>query len=355
MTTPLAADAPAEQPTAAARSLGATPGPSTIEVRAQDGARLLMRRYPGPGPSVLLLHGLAATSAIVDFPGRSLARWLAEQGFDVFVPEMRGHGQSEWPTQSWGMRDYLTQDLPAIFDAICATSGRDELHWVGHSMGGILLMCHAIFCPDPRLQSGLSIGSALTLCHGPSFYRRYIPLRPLFESWLRRVPIGLFYRVIAPLLGRGLLSRLERATVWPANLEGEHIRALHRLGFCDAPVKLLLDLVTSFEETGLSIGATADAPAFHFWQERHRLKLPLRMFAASRDFNVPADSVIATAQALNNERRLTVFGKASGCQEEYGHCDLVVGRHAETEVWPHIRDWLGGGFRQELPPTDQSH
>lgn len=325
--------------------------PEEIEVHAQDGTRLSMRRFRGAGPAVLLLHGLAARSLIFDLPGRSLAQWLAQNDFDVFVPELRGHGASEWPGHDWGLREYLTLDIPALIDAICATSGRDALHWIGHSMGGILLLCHSILSPDPRIASALTIGSALTLRHGDCFYKKYIPFKPLF-SHFKKIPVGAYYRCISPLIGRDIFSNLTRPTVWPKNIEGDFSRRLHRDGFCSAPITLLLDLIGCFDERGLSIRDVEGKEEFHFWENRRRCALALRMFAASRDVNVPAASVIQTARALNRENSLTIFGKDFGCEEEYGHCDLIVGKNAAREVWPKILAWLRGEWRPDAPNED---
>lgn len=331
---------------------GARP-PETIGVRAADGARLSMRRHAGDGPAVLLLHGLAANRRIFDVPGRSLARFLARHGFDVFLPELRGHGESEWPERPWGIREYLALDIPAILDAISAANGHGKIHWIGHSMGGILLLCHGILSPDLRIASALTIGSALTLRHGDCFYKKFIPLKPLF-SLFRKIPIDTCYRCLAPLVGRQALGFIERPTAWPPNIEGDFSRRFHRDAFCAAPVSLLLDLIQCFDARGLSIEGVAGNGRFYFWENCRRFAIPLRMFAASRDINVPAASVVQTARALCCERAVTVFGKASGCQEEYGHCDLIVGKRAASEVWPSILAWLDAGLieprAQQLPP-----
>ena len=303
-----------------------------------------MRRFRGTGPAVLLLHGLAARSLIFDAPGRSLAQWLAQSDFDVFVPELRGHGASEWPKRDWGIREYLTLDIPALIDAICASSGRNDIHWIGHSMGGILLLCHAIFYPDPRIASALTIGAALTLRYGNCFYKKYIPFK-FFISKFKKIPVGACYRFTAPLIGRDIFSGIARPTVWPKNIEGDFSRRFHRDGFCSAPVSLLLDLIGCFDERGLSIRDAEGREEFHFLENCRRSSLPLRMFAASCDINVPAASVRQTARALNRERALTIFGRDSGCEEEYGHCDLIVGKNAAREVWPQIQAWLGGEWR----------
>jgi pimeloyl-ACP methyl ester carboxylesterase len=315
-----------------------------MHVHVADGTRLSMLHFKGSGPAVMLLHGLAANSLIFDLPQRSLARFLAQNDFDVFLPELRGHGASDWPSQSWGMREYLTLDIPAILDAICRASGQSQVHWIGHSMGGILSLCYGILSSDTRVASVLTIGSALTMRYGDCFYKRYIPFKSLI-SFLKSIPLGIIFRVISPLVGRNRLSFIDRPTVCSRNIESDLSRNFHRLGFCSVPFSLLLDLLCAFDERGLALKGQANGCDFYFWENRERLTLPLRMFAASEDYNVPPDSVIQTAKAMNCENELYVFGKKHGCLEEYGHCDLIIGKNASREVWPRILSWLQGEWR----------
>ena len=42
----------------------------------------------------------------------------------------------------------------------------------------------------------------------------------------------------------------------------------------------------------------------------------------------------------SRDKRFLEFGRASGCKEDYGHIDLILGKRAKDEVWPHIRAWI---------------
>ena len=35
-----------------------------------------------------------------------------------------------------------------------------------------------------------------------------------------------------------------------------------------------------------------------------------------------------------------ILGKETGCEEDYGHVDLLVGKMVETEVFPGILEWI---------------
>ncbi|MGC8385015.1 alpha/beta hydrolase [Pseudomonas aeruginosa] len=69
-----------------------------------------------------------------------LGPYLARAGFDVWLPEMRGHGLS---IRNDGYRDnrvadYARYDLPALASFIHEQCGQPA-HWIGHSLGGVVL------------------------------------------------------------------------------------------------------------------------------------------------------------------------------------------------------------------------
>jgi hypothetical protein len=63
--------------------------------------------------------------------------------------------------------------------------------------------------------------------------------------------------------------------------------------------------------------------------------------AGDRDRQCSPHAARRTLDALGSARRsYLLFGKAEGQQDHYGHFDLLVGRRAPQEVWPHIDAWL---------------
>jgi pimeloyl-ACP methyl ester carboxylesterase len=120
-----------------------------------DGWRLALHVYePPPGATsrrhpVLLCHGLAANHIAFDVHADvSLARHLARRGYLAIAVDLRGHGHSEHPTTrrprrfGWSFDDYLERDVPAAIAFAKTRSGASAVHWIGHSMGGILGYAH---------------------------------------------------------------------------------------------------------------------------------------------------------------------------------------------------------------------
>ncbi|MBX5482962.1 MAG: alpha/beta fold hydrolase [Myxococcaceae bacterium] len=319
------------------RWLAAHARPSeTIFVTTNDNVRLAIHRVRPPlheasgAPVVMLLHGLAANRLAFLWPQRSLAVHLAQRGFDVYVPELRGAGESETPSRPWDLDDYLTLDLPAILEGIRRAAGTRPVHWVGHSMGGILMCCYAIRIRDHGIASGVAIGSALDYRVGRSGFSRLYAARAVV-SRLPAIPFGAFSHAIAPLLGR-VRTPIETFNFWPTNVEPELIRAFYANVFEWIPTSLLLSLGTTFEETGL---CSRDR-SLRYLDCAARIDVPVLLLAASRDEQCPLEAVEETGRRIGAHARVERFGRAFGHADEYGHCDLIVGRRAPQEVWPVI-------------------
>lgn len=89
----------------------------------RDGTRLALHRV-GSGRPLLLLHGLFS-NADTNWIRYGHARTLADAGFDVIMPDLRAHGQSEAPHGAAAYpRDVLVRDVEDVI-AHCALSDFD--------------------------------------------------------------------------------------------------------------------------------------------------------------------------------------------------------------------------------------
>jgi len=100
-------------------------------ITAPSGLVLVAERFgaTGDGPPVVLLHGGGQTR----HSWGGTARRLADLGHEAWTVDLRGHGESEWATDS----DYTTEAMVEDLNAVCAEIGRRPV-LVGASMGGII-------------------------------------------------------------------------------------------------------------------------------------------------------------------------------------------------------------------------
>lgn len=85
----------------------------TRDVSGFDGARLSLTEM-GDGPPVLLLHGLFS-SADTNWLRYGTARRIADRGYRLLMPDLRGHGTSDCPADpaAWP-DDVLAKDIEAL-------------------------------------------------------------------------------------------------------------------------------------------------------------------------------------------------------------------------------------------------
>ena len=112
--------------------------PERIEVR--DGHRLAVRRRGDGGVPLLLIHGFPCTSRI----------WshnivpLAEAGFDVVAPDLRGYGDSDFAPDDFYDLNAFNTDLTGLFDKL----GWDRAVVAGHDLGAMIAVDMANRHPD---------------------------------------------------------------------------------------------------------------------------------------------------------------------------------------------------------------
>ena len=106
--------------------------------RARDRGRLGYRAYPpaaaargGHDRAAILIHGSSASSVTMN----ALAKALAAAGVAVYVPDIRGHGQSG-PRGDIAYIGQLEDDLEDLCIAIELAAPGRQITLVGHSAGG---------------------------------------------------------------------------------------------------------------------------------------------------------------------------------------------------------------------------
>jgi len=190
--------------------------PTTTLVTLDDGERTSVLDAPGPpgNPTVVLLHGLGATTAL-NFPGSFEA--LAGR-FRVLGLDHRGHGQGFRARDPFTL-EQAAADVIAIADRI----GAERLILVGYSMGGAVALHAARTAPD-RIVGLVACATAARFEMGDPDATRIGPLL----SGLRSMPLRTrrrFVRLVLPYLGErsgiaaddiGVLRGHDPAALWEA-------------------------------------------------------------------------------------------------------------------------------------------
>jgi hypothetical protein len=100
---------------------------------------------------------------------------------------------------------------------------------------------------------------------------------------------------------------------------------------------VLEQLATIFDEGGLR-SAESGAP---YKEQLAAVRTPLLLVAGDQDRQCPPDAARTTFNALDPARcRLLLLGPEHGVAAHYGHFDLIIGRSAPEDVYPHLLGWL---------------
>jgi pimeloyl-ACP methyl ester carboxylesterase len=320
----------------------------TLYFQTKDNWRLAAHRYRANNSSkahpVILCHGMCSNRYPFDIPrGPSLAQYLSRRGWDVWVVELRGNGMSAKPRLfwsdvpfSWGFADLLESDLPAIIHFVKERTDAKKVHWVGHSMGGMLIQAHLAATNDSSIASAVTLGSA----SDPSrcYWTRLEGL--LRFKWLVTWSDISFFPFIARA-ATPLAYWISKFTDWlfvASNMEPIVARRTVALASeLVTPTRLWLELA----RLGSSSNNEKDGIR-NYAEGLKQCTAPVLFIGGSRDFLMPHESICAVTEYPDNqgERVCKIIGKESGCEEDYGHVDLLVGKKVEEEVFPVIHEWL---------------
>ncbi|MFH2004954.1 MAG: alpha/beta fold hydrolase [bacterium] len=316
--------------------------------KTRDGWSLALHRYQpeqkSPWGPVVLCHGLTANRFDLDAPDAkiSLARYLFEHGHDVWVVELRGSGKSRppgWPLRrrvGFDFDDYVHRDVPAIIRYVLDHADTLWLHWVGHSMGGMLAYA-ALEHYDQRLfRSVVTIGSpAFTAVKHPLVDRLY-KLRFLLKvlPWLP----SRFFAQLGSLAPQLVGSTLGSIVANPDNMDPKHIRSLLRNAIEDLPASLLEQFA---EWYGGPPGFKRHDGLLDYYAQMKRIDVPMLVIAGACDILTPVADLRSVYESIGSkDKSLLIVGREQGFSADYGHIDLILGTAARREVYPHIADWI---------------
>ncbi|MEN5031920.1 alpha/beta fold hydrolase [Pseudomonas sp. Ps21-P2] len=257
------------------------------------------------GVPVVLLHGSFSNRRFWYSPkGIGLGAYLARAGFDVWIPEMRGHGlsarNSAYKTNC--VADYARFDLPAIAAFVREQTG-EAPHWIGHSLGGTTLAAAfggQYLAADDAASVAL-FGSQVTRSHWP------LKVPPL--QWAARLLLKRFEHVAGPRFKRG-----------PE----------------DEPMGVLLE---SMRWHGLFGGFGHKKE--DWWAGLQQVAVPLLCVAGAGDHQDPEWACRELFERFGSEdKTFLVLGREQGFSEDFGHMPMLVSKAAQTQVWPRVADWL---------------
>ncbi len=297
--------------------------------------------YPLPGAyPVILSHGIANNKFGVDMDrGHSLAYYLKQNGFPVFVISLRGVGKS-YHSSRYRYRDFcfddiVENDVPAVIRKVRELTGAPKVSWVGHSMGAMIaygflgrkLPGHEDIATLVSLGGPGKIDHARSTIWGAA--SKYPQLGQLLD-------LRFGAQVISPLTGR-FITPIEELVYNKEVVSTLTIRRLMKNGIENISPGLqrqFADWIKSGQEL------TRDG-AHDYRRSFREIKIPVLYIAGARDHIAPVESLrFAYQNTASKIKELQIMGREHGIPFDYCHTGLVLGDRAILDVYPRVQDWL---------------
>ncbi|MFZ4617349.1 MAG: alpha/beta fold hydrolase [Rectinemataceae bacterium] len=313
----------AEGSTEASPPLSSPCGVEFLNVQLPAGGSLRVARFRGlceggqdhAWPPVLMLHGAIESGRIFwSRSGKGLAPWLASRGFDVFVPDLRGHGESPPRIDRgarWGQSESISEELPALFDAIAGHSGGQSQHWIAHSWGGVLMSSFLARYPERQAR-------VASLCYfGSKRSVRAWTLERLFK-------VEMVWGLLCPIL-IAMLGYLPARRIGIGSSDETAKSFSQCLGWVRN--EAWIDSDDGFDYAA-GLAARGLPPA---WYIAGR---------SDRALGHPDDVRRLMESSGPGETRYTVLSRRSGNLHDYDHIGMLTHPEAVRDHFPQVEEWL---------------
>lgn len=249
---------------------------------------------------VLLTHGTFSNAQVCT----RLARYLAENGFDCWILELRGHGRSEAGAVDPDFERFSEFDVPAALHAVRQKTKKEHLFWVGHSGGGLVLLMHLARHPEERAK----VKGIVTLASQAT---------EAGSTWAGRAKVAL------GALGNNLLGFAPGPPL--------------RLG----PENEFKGVMNQWFRWNWN-GRWTGNDGFDYLEALGQVEVPALCFAGGGDhFIAPYRGCRRLYDALGSlDKRMALCAKSEGYGEDYSHSRIIASRRAQQEIWPTISEWL---------------
>jgi len=266
------------------------------------------------GIPVLMIHGVIENGHIFyTNKGKGLACYLAEQGFDVYVADLRGRGKSTpiiSANSDFGQFEAITEDIPMFLDYITKQTNK-AMHVVSHSWGGVLMASCLARYPE-RLSQVLT-----NTCFGT---KRTVSVKSV-EKFLK---VNLFWNSFAIKL---------------ANKSGFLDAKRYGIGSDNETKKSLVESVAWVKK-----GAWIDPrDGFDYSDAAENIIWP-----PSWHFTGVKDNVLGHAQDVkafiaeshNHQAKFNLLSKKNGHALDYDHINILTHAQAVNDHFPLLVEWL---------------
>ena len=239
----------------------------------------------------------------------------------------------------WSVDQHIQYDVPAALRFVREQTKSGKVHWIGHSMGGMIMFAYLGRNPEKttqELRSFVAIAVPMVMLH---------PLNDPLSTLLRQekaLKIGSWIvGSSAPATLGAIFGDLDlpkdRLFYNSDNVDDSVLRALFQKAeeeISPRQWKQLFDMMRS--ERFRSLDKKID-----YTEALSSVKVPTYMLVGTVDnLSAPGDVRHVYRQLTVPDKQFRLFGHINSHRNNYGHNDIIIGRHSAEEVYPTILRWL---------------
>ena len=277
---------------------------------------------------VFMVHGSIENGKIFySASQKGLAPYLAREGYDVFVADLRGRGMSKPAinkSSTFGLTETLSEELPAFINKIKEIKGNVPQHWVAHSWAGVLFLAYFARNQD----------DVCAMRHAPRAKRHAQKVSSMvFFGAKRRISVWSWKKFYMINIMWIFVSRM----------------IIKLMGYLPAKeIKMGSDNETgkSHHETTVWLQTKRWLDwndGFDYAEALKKIKLPPVLYLTGAGDNVlghPVDIKLLMDETGVQDNQFYIVGKANNNLHDYGHIDILTHPDAVNDHYPFVLDWM---------------
>ena len=339
----------------------------TYSVKTSDDWTLVLQRYYQKDNvkyknPVVLCHGMGYNAEFWDIgKKRSFARYLADRGFDVWSVSLRGAGKSTKPgwlafrellsfrpddlsnmslntnTLNWTIDDYIQKDIPAVVSKVKEVTGAQQIDWVGHSLGAMIILAY-LESPARPDEVGNVVAIAPSCVHlkPQNVALDYVSKRKFLFEFGMLVNQKTLYKIFVPF--RGLIrDPLADLFYSKDNMDPGTISKFYNHVVENVSPGVMNQMILMLKEEYF---VSADGK-INYSEEMVKIQNTI-LFVAGRGDNLadPESVRYGYRKVSSTDKSYLEFSTLNGTKMDYGHNDLIIGKRVKDEVYPKLYNWL---------------
>jgi polyhydroxyalkanoate synthase len=284
---------------------------------------------------VVFVMSLVSKPWILDLTfGQSFVQFLLAQGFDVFMIDW---GVPRPEDKRLTFEDYVTDLMPACFEAVQKATGEEEYTILGYCMGGQFGLMYAGLYPDAPVKNLVCAATPVDM-NGMG----------LFKHWTdpRWFDVDRLVDTVGNIPPNMMLRSFEMLR--PMDRWGGYIRLIDNLWDPQFVYGFRIMYKWTNEQIPFPGEAYRQFTKELMWENKlmtgkltiggkpvntQAIKVPVFHAMAEHDHIAPYAATKPLTSLVGSEDKQDIVLKG-------GHVSLVAGKNAVTRLWPAVADWL---------------